>query len=55
MEIKELIEQRKAKLSALEAKGITIYNAPPSGSIAIGEVLNNFQEGKGEIGDASIF
>lgn len=46
MELKELIEQRKAKLEALKQKGIPLYPAGVPSHTAIGSVLADFQEGK---------
>jgi len=46
MEIKEIIQQRKAKLEALEAKGIAVYPADSQIHTEIGSELSNFQEGK---------
>ena len=46
MEIKEIIQQRQAKLESLKAKGIAVYPAFSFAHTQIGEELNNFQEGK---------
>jgi lysyl-tRNA synthetase class 2 len=46
MELKEIIEQRKAKLKSLEAKGITIYGSLGSERENISQLLGDFQEGK---------
>ena len=46
MELNEIIEQRKAKLRSLEAKGISVYHNPISGRIDIAEALKEFQEEK---------
>ncbi len=47
MEINEIVQQRKAKLESLKAKGESPYGSSP-GVLRedIGELLNNFQEGK---------
>jgi lysyl-tRNA synthetase class 2 len=46
MELNEIIQQRKAKLEALKAKSVTVYDKPFANRLDIGEVINNFQEGK---------
>lgn len=46
MELNEIIQQRKAKLERLLAKGIAVYDKSISRRIDIAEALNNFQEGK---------
>jgi lysyl-tRNA synthetase class 2 len=46
MELNEIIQQRRQKLQALKAKGIPIYDISGLKRLEIGEVLNNFQEGK---------
>jgi len=46
MELSELIEQRKLKLEALKAKGITVYPASVPEHITIGEAISGFEEGK---------
>ncbi|MDD5165847.1 MAG: lysine--tRNA ligase [Candidatus Omnitrophica bacterium] len=46
MELKELIEQRKAKLEALKAKGIALYPSEVPAHTAISSVLADFGEGK---------
>lgn len=46
MELKEIIEQRKAKLSALKEKGICAYPSIVSSRVDIGEILKGFCEGK---------
>jgi len=46
MEINEIIEQRKAKLEAIKAKNIAPYTSADLESVAIGEVVGDFQEGK---------
>jgi lysyl-tRNA synthetase class 2 len=46
MEINEIIQQRKAKLEALKAKGVAVYDKPFANRLDIIEVINNFQEGK---------
>ncbi len=46
MELNEIIEQRKAKLKALEAKGMSLYANVPSNRLDIAQVLTDFQEGR---------
>jgi len=46
MELHEIIAQRKAKLEALQAQGISGYENIASSRVDIGEVLSNFQEGR---------
>jgi lysyl-tRNA synthetase class 2 len=46
MELNEIIQQRKAKLEALQAKGLPVYDKPFANRLDIGEIINNFQEGK---------
>ena len=46
MDLSEIIEQRKAKLSILKEKGVPAYPSIPSGRIDIGEILKDFSEGK---------
>lgn len=48
MELNEIIEQRKAKLKSLLAKGIAVYANPASSRrrIDIQDALNNFKEAK---------
>lgn len=47
MEISEIIAQRKAKLDSLKAKGIAVYGSNlASDRVGIGEILDNFQEGR---------
>src|SRR4030042_3728601 len=46
MEINEIIQQRKAKLEALKGQGLAVYDKPFANRLDIGEVINNFQEGK---------
>jgi len=46
MELNELIQQRRAKAEALEAKGVVLYPAQASVSTPISEVLLDFQEGR---------
>jgi len=46
MELKEIIQQRKAKLETLKAKGIAAYPQNPPLHTEIGAELNNFQEGR---------
>lgn len=46
MELNEIIEQRKAKLRSLEAKGISVYHNPISDRIDIAQALKEFQEDK---------
>ena len=46
MELNEIIQQRKNKLESLEKKGISAFAAVWPGRLDIGQVLNNFQEGK---------
>ncbi len=46
MELSEIIGQRKAKLRALEAKGMPVYGRAVSGGIDIAQALKDFQEGK---------
>jgi len=45
MELNEIILQRKAKLEALKAQGIPVYDKPYSGCLDIAGVINGFQEG----------
>lgn len=46
MELNEIIQQRKAKLEALKAKGVSVYQAAFPGRINIQEALDSFQEAK---------
>ncbi len=46
MELNELIQQRKAKLEALKAKGIPLYPSQVPGHLEISQVLSAFQEGR---------
>jgi lysyl-tRNA synthetase class 2 len=46
MELNDIIAQRKAKLKSLQEKGIALYESTCSKRVDIGEILNNFQEGK---------
>ena len=46
MELNEIIQQRKNKLESLEKKGIAAFASVWPGRLDIGQVLNNFQEGK---------
>jgi len=46
MEINELIDQRRAKLEALKAKGVVLYTSQVPEHLAISKVLSDFQEGK---------
>lgn len=46
MEINEIIQQRKAKLEALKAKGIILYPAQVTTHIDISAALSDFQDGK---------
>ena len=46
MELNEIIQQRKAKLEALKSQGVAVYDKPFPNRLDIGEVINNFQEGK---------
>ena len=46
MDLNELIQQRKAKAQALEAKGVSLYPAPSSQYVSIGQVLADFKEGQ---------
>jgi lysyl-tRNA synthetase, class II len=46
MELNEIIEQRKAKLEALKAKGMDPYGRPFPCSMQIGQVLSCFEAGK---------
>lgn len=46
MELSEIIEQRKAKLEALKARGVNPYGRPFPSSLQVGQVLADFQEGK---------
>jgi lysyl-tRNA synthetase class 2 len=46
MELNEIIQQRKAKLASLKAKGITAYPQVSPLHTEIGVELNNFQEGR---------
>ncbi len=48
MELNEIIQQRKAKLAALQAKGAPVYKNSPllSSHTDIGSALADFQEGK---------
>lgn len=47
MELHEIIALREAKLKELKAKGISAYSRPLSGRVPIGEILKDFQEGRG--------
>ncbi|MDO8663012.1 MAG: lysine--tRNA ligase [Candidatus Omnitrophota bacterium] len=46
MDLNELIQQRKAKAQALEAKGVVLYPAQAAQYTGIGEVLADFKEGQ---------
>jgi lysyl-tRNA synthetase class 2 len=46
MELKEIIEQRKKKISSLEAKGINSYPGRVPGHITISQALEGLSEGK---------
>jgi lysyl-tRNA synthetase, class II len=46
MELNEIIQQKKAKLEALTAQGVPVYDKPFPNRLDIGEVAGNFQEGK---------
>lgn len=46
MEINEIIQQRKAKLEALKAKGVPVYQAAFPGRINIEEALDKLREGR---------
>ena len=46
MELNEIIQQRKAKFEALEAKGVSVYGTAFSERINIIDALDSFQEGK---------
>jgi len=46
MDLNELIQQRKAKAQALEAKGVSLYPAQAVQYTSIGEVLADFKEGQ---------
>ncbi len=46
MELNEIIRQRKAKLETLTGQGVAVYDKPFPNRLDIGEVINNFQEGK---------
>ncbi len=46
MELNEIIQQRRAKLESLKAKGIPVFPSIPASCEAIGEVVNSFQEGQ---------
>jgi len=46
MELNEIIQQRKAKLEALKAGGIPVYDNPGQGRTDIGKILSSFEEGK---------
>jgi lysyl-tRNA synthetase class 2 len=46
MELKEIIQQRKAKLAALKALGCEVYPGPSPERVEIGQVLADFQENK---------
>ncbi|MBM3246514.1 MAG: lysine--tRNA ligase [Candidatus Omnitrophica bacterium] len=46
MELNEIIQQRKAKSAALEAKGVTLYPSQVPAHLDICQVLSDFQEGK---------
>jgi len=46
MDLNEIIQQRKAKLEALRANGIDVYDKPYRDRIEIGKVTADFQEGK---------
>jgi lysyl-tRNA synthetase class 2 len=45
MELNEIIEQRKAKAGAIQAKGLPLYPAKVGEHIPIGQALADFQEG----------
>ena len=46
MELNDIIAQRKEKLKALQAKGISLHAGPVAERIDIGLALNDFQENK---------
>jgi len=46
MELNEIIEQRKAKLSSFQGKGVPVYASFKSAHTAIGQALDKFQEGE---------
>lgn len=46
MDLSELIQQRKAKAGALEAKGVSLYPAQAAQYTGIGEALADFIEGR---------
>ncbi len=46
MDLNELIQQRKAKAQALEAKGVSLYPAQAAQYTSIGQVLADFKEGQ---------
>ncbi|MFH1413764.1 MAG: lysine--tRNA ligase [Candidatus Omnitrophota bacterium] len=46
MELNEIIQQRRAKLEALKAKGVSLKGAISTSRTDIGESLADFQEGK---------
>ena len=46
MELNEILQQRRAKLESLKAKGIPIYGTVDHSRINIGVILGDFQEGK---------
>lgn len=46
MELNEILQQRRAKLESLKAKGIPIYDTVDHSRVDIGVILDNFQEGK---------
>lgn len=46
MELEELIQQKKLRLQSLKEKGVPVFDAPPAGCLAIGEIVRDFQEGR---------
>jgi len=46
MDLNELIQQRKAKAKALEAKGVSLYPAQAAWYTSIGQALADFKEGQ---------
>lgn len=46
MELNEIVAQRKAKLEALQTKGITVFGNFLGSRTHIADAVNNFQEGK---------
>lgn len=46
MELNEILQQRKEKLEALKAKGVSVYGQALPKRLDIGEVLSSFEEAK---------